>query len=99
MQWNTLEDLCGSDHHPIVIQYGETDAAYANASWKLRKADWDSFSEQASNLLGADTPDKSMDELMDEIISIASRTIPKSKGTIRKRNAVWFDDTCKKSSQ
>jgi len=52
MQWKTLDDLCGSDHYPISISYGSIETSSAIPSWKLCKADWPSFSNEASELLG-----------------------------------------------
>jgi len=48
MQWSTVDDMCKSDHYPITIHFGDRDASHANGSWKLRKADWVSFSDRAS---------------------------------------------------
>jgi len=62
MQWKTLYDLCGSDHYLISISYGSIEASSAIPSWKLRKADWPSFSNMASELLGCYNPDISLDE-------------------------------------
>jgi len=52
MQWKTLEDLCGSDHYPISVSCGSTETSSAVPSWKLRKADWPSFSREAKEQLG-----------------------------------------------
>ena len=38
MQWKTFDDLCGSDHYPIIIQVGVREPSTALPSWKLRKA-------------------------------------------------------------
>jgi len=51
IQWKTLEDLCGRDHYPISISYGSTETSSAIPSWKLRKADWPSFSPDAREQL------------------------------------------------
>ena len=64
MQRNTLDDLCGSDHYPISISYGSKETSSALPSWKLRKADWPSFSNEASELLGCCNPDTSLDEFI-----------------------------------
>ena len=52
MQRKTLDDLCRSDHYPISITYGSIETSSAIPSWKLCKADWPSFSNEASELLG-----------------------------------------------
>jgi len=49
MQRKTLDDLCGSDHYPISITYGSIETSSAIPSWKLCKADWTSFFNEANN--------------------------------------------------
>jgi len=71
--------MCGSDHYPITIHFGDRDASHANASWKLCKADWVSFADRGSEQLGSGNPNISIDEFTEKLISIASDTIPKSK--------------------
>jgi len=79
IQWKTLEDLYGSDHYPISISYGSTETSSAIPSWKLRKADWPSFSREAKEQLGCSNPGISLDEFSEKIIAIANNNIPKSK--------------------
>jgi len=97
MQWKTLDDLCGSDHYPISISYGSIETSSALPSWKLRKADWPSFSNEASELLGCRNPDISLDEFSEKLITIAKNNIPKSKLSVCRHNTVWFNDTCKEA--
>jgi len=97
MQWKTLDDLCGSDHYPILISYGSIETSSAIPSWKLRKADWPSFSNEASEQLCFSIPHMSLDEFSDKLLTIAKNNIPKSKFSVRKHNTVWFNDTCKEA--
>ena len=97
MQWKTLDDLCGSDHYPISISFGSIETSSAVPSWKLRKADWPSFSKKASEELGYSNPAVSFDEFSEKLITIAKNNIPKSKFSVRKHNTVWFNDTCKEA--
>jgi len=62
MQWTTVDDMCGSDHYPITVHFGDTDASHANASWKICKADWVSFADRASEQLGSGNTNISIDE-------------------------------------
>ena len=73
MQWKTLNDLCGSDHYPISIPYGSIETSSTIPSWKFRKADWPSFSNEASELLGCCNPDISLDEFSEKLITIANK--------------------------
>jgi len=86
-----LEELCDSDHYPITISYGSTEISYAIPSWKLRKADWTSFSHEAREQLGCSNPGISLDEFSEKIIAIASNNIPKSKFCVWRHNTVWFN--------
>jgi len=97
MQWKTLDDLCGSDHYPISVTYGSTQTSSAIPSWKLRKADWPSFSNDASKQLGCSNPGISLDEFSEKLLTIAKNNIPKSKCSIRQNNTVWFNNTCKET--
>jgi len=62
IQWKTLNDLCGSDHYPISISYGSIETSSAIPSWKLCKADWPSFSNEAREQLGCTNSGISLDE-------------------------------------
>jgi len=97
MQWKTLDNLCGSDHYTILISYGSIETSSAVHSWKLRKADWLSFSNEASEQLGFNVPDISLDEFSYRLLIIAKNNIPKSKFSVQKHNTVWFNDTCKEA--
>jgi len=66
MQWSTVDDMCGCDHYLITIRFGDRDASHANASWKLRKADWVSFADRASEQLGSGNPNISIDEFTEK---------------------------------
>jgi len=78
IQWKTLEDLCGSDHYPISISYGSIETSSSIPSWKLRKADWPSFSCEAKEQLGCSNSAISLDEFSEKIIAIVNNK-PKSK--------------------
>ena len=93
IQWETLEDLCGSNHYLISVSYGSTETSSAIPSWKLRKADWPSFSREAKEQLGCSNPGISLNEFSEKIIAIANNNIPKSKFCVRRHNSVWFNDT------
>ena len=97
MQWNTLDYLRWSDHYPISISCGSTETSSAIPSWKRRKSDWPSFCNEASEQLGCSNPGISLDEFSDKLVTIVKNNIPKRKVSVRKRNTVWFTDTCKEA--
>jgi len=95
--WETLDDLCGSDHYPIAIRFGDREPSSAAPTWKLHKADWVSFADQARDQLGLGNQGISVEQFTEKLTTIATETIPKSKFSIRKRNTVWFNDDCKEA--
>ena len=38
--WQVHDDLCGSDHFPIIIEGTDSSTQYRPQRWKLHKADW-----------------------------------------------------------
>jgi len=92
LQWKTLDDLCGSDHYPITLYLGTTEISSILPSWKLRKADWVSFSDKTCEQLSSGNPYISVDECSEKLIAIATDTIPKSNFSRQKHNTVWFND-------
>jgi len=61
------------------------------------KADWPSFSNEASKRLGCSNPGISLDDFCEKLLTIAKNNIPKSKFSVQKNNTVWFNDTCKEA--
>ena len=96
--WKVHGDLCGSDHFPIVIRSEGAVPSVTNSTWKLSKADWDTFSEKAASDLKADCIINAADPVgnfTDVLCSIANSTIPKSKTKPVKHNTIWLNDECK----
>jgi len=54
LSWKVHEDLCGSDHFPIIIYSDRAVPSVTNRAWKLSKADWNIFSHKAASDLKAD---------------------------------------------
>ena len=91
-------DLCGSDHYPINIVYEKSPSFETNSSWKLSKADWNAFSDEAAAYLIPEYTLNSNDPIgsfTDILTNVANNTIPKSKPRVVKHNTIWFNDDCK----
>jgi len=98
LSWSVHEDLCGSDHFPLLIQSSTPSPAYTNPSWKLSKAEWVTFSEKADSELGHEyalDSDDPVAHFTSTLISVAQATMPKSKNRSVKHETVWFNDECK----
>lgn len=64
LEWRVDEDLCASDHFPIVVtlKKQQNPAVIQNTKgWKLEKANWDSF-ESLTKLGPEDKPIIDIDE-------------------------------------
>ena len=96
-EWSVHDDLCGSDHFPIVIKTNEPTCTTSNPTWKLNKADWCRFSDMCSAELGCEGEDLSMEDFTTTLNGIAENCIPKSKGKSRKHNTVWHNDDCRQA--
>ena len=96
--WKVHDDLCGSDHFPIIIHSDRALPAVTNSTWKLSKADWDTLSDKAAFDLKADCIINAADPVgnfTDTLCTPANSTIPESKSKPVKLNTIWFNDQCK----
>ena len=46
--WQVLDDLCGSDHFPVMLSYETTNDDRPAPRYKFNKADWETFRLQCS---------------------------------------------------
>jgi len=96
--WNVHDDLCGSDHFPIILNPLNASPTPETQRWKLDKADWDSFSELCStdivfeDIIHNANP---IESFTDILIKIAGKTIPKTSKKPKIIRKPWFDDDCK----
>ncbi|VDI08097.1 Hypothetical predicted protein [Mytilus galloprovincialis] len=63
--WRVHDDLCGSDHFPIVLEHLFTSAQQRVPRWKLDKADWSLF----ENLCQAELQSKMFETVQDPILT------------------------------
>ena len=78
--WLTHNDLCGSDHFPVILKTSFRDDEPAAEHWKFDRADWMSFctlcmSRLSDELALSEDP---VAQFTDTLIEIANQTIPKS---------------------
>jgi len=52
LTWSVSDDLCGSDHFPVVINCPNFEPTNCHSTWKLHKADWTGFADMCSEELG-----------------------------------------------
>ena len=100
-EWKVHDDLCGSDHFPIILNNIAPGLEEPSEKWKLNKADWPSFkalceSEINETILKAKDP---IDNFTTILYEMAEKTIPKTSTKTKKKKKPWFNDDCKTSIQ
>ena len=97
-KWSVHDDLCGSDHLPVLLQENAPYVYQVAQKWKLHKADWTAFKEQCNQKLTVDTFTGSscdMTTFTSTLTNIASQTIPKTTNVSKRIKKPWYNDTCK----
>ena len=80
-EWNIHEDLCGSDHFPVILTSNAVEEEAAPNRWILKKADWLSFQVQRTSeltegaVMSAEDP---AGQFTDLLIKAANKAIPKN---------------------
>ena len=102
--WKVNDDLCGSDHYPILLQSKHSISEGKNQHWQLHKADWEGFQELCETNLTITqfeniTVDDPIAHLTTKLIEIAEKTIPKTSAIPKKQTNNWFNDCCRKAIQ
>ena len=98
LQWSVYDETCGSDHYPIIVKNIIPSAEPTIQSWKLDKADWETFRELClirlpeHKILDEANP---IGEFTDILYEIASSTVPQTKQKAKHPPKPWFNDNCK----
>jgi len=98
VSWSVYQDLCGSDHYPVIIRSNVPQDLDALGSWKLHKADWNAFTDACCQEITIDSITSVTDPILffsEKLITIASNTILKSEPGKRTVNTIWFISKCK----
>ena len=95
-KWDVHDDLCGSDHFPVVVRLTKSLPTKIPERWKLNKADWTTFTALCKEQLNEQTTD-SIEQFTNNPISICNKTIPKTSTKLRKLNPPWFTEVCHQS--
>lgn len=80
--WRALDDLCGSDHFPLIMSSTEADAQLRPPRWQLQKANWSLF-QYLCDVQLVHIPqdiDNTIDNFTKTLISIADEVVPKTSG-------------------
>ena len=96
--WKVHDDLCGSDHFPILLNNIGPDLDEPVSRWKLNKANWAQFQTLCTTRLLEDTMRKADDPIesfASILINKAEETVPKTSTKSKKTKKHWFTDDCK----
>ena len=80
-EWNIHEDLCGSDHFPVILTSNAVKEEAAPNRWNFKKADWLSFQVQCTSELTKEAVMSAEDpagQFADLLIKAANKAIPKT---------------------
>ena len=99
-EWNIHEDLCGSDHFPVILTSNAVEEEATPNRWNFKKADWLSFQAQCSSELTEEEVMSAEDpagQFTDLLIQAADKAIPKTRFSKKLPKVLWFNDRCKKT--
>ena len=97
--WDVHDDLCGSDHFPIILNNESINLNDKNTYWRMHRANWELFSIFCNEELNTSTFENADDKIhsFSKLLhGIAEKCIPKTT-TKSKRNKPWFNDECKRA--
>ena len=99
-EWNIHEDLCGSDHFPVILTSNAVEEEAAPNRWNFKKADWLSFQVQCTSELKEEavmSAGDSAGQFTDLLIKAANKAIPKTRFSKKLPIVPWFNDSCKRA--
>ena len=79
--WNVHDDLCGSDHFPVILSTSVSVPQPSTPRWNMHKADWGTFRLLCQAKLRYDSHDmttNSLENFSATLLSIATETTPKT---------------------
>ena len=100
MDFSVHDDLCGSDHFPIVLKTNKPTPNSTARRWKLNKADWSTFGELCERGMSMDEFEHAIDPaeaFTAKLLDIAAQTIPTSSINPKHLSKPWFTDACKEA--
>src|SRR5664279_2036956 len=96
--WAVHDDLCGSDHFPVLLKKHNVTPQNDVQRWKLKEADWPVFSNLCTSSFNYDVLCQDEDPIATFVAlltEIAEETIPKTSKQPQQIRNPWFDAHCK----
>lgn len=102
LTWETLPDLCGSDHFPILIKStqscGHVETPDEQKKWNYAKANWELFEESLANNNAEGLIDEDIDiytrQITTQIIKAAELAIGYKTPLKNKKAVPWWNHEC-----
>ena len=101
-EWNVHEDLCRSDHFPVILTSNAVEEEAAPNRWNFKKADWLSFQVQCTSELMEEavmSVEDPASQFTDLLIKAANKAIPKTRFSKKLPKVPWFSDSCKRATK
>jgi len=97
--WRVWDDLCGSDHFPLITSFTKSDVQQRPSRWQLKKANWPSFKIMCYEkfISANEVNQNSIETFTEQLIDIANETIPKTSSKSHCKANPWFNELCKKA--
>jgi len=95
---NVNDDLCGSDHFPVILSTCRSAPLGRLQRWNLQKAEWYSYKLLCEDRVSYEKIGKStnsIESFSSVLLSVANETIPKTSKQAHERSVPWFNDSCK----
>lgn len=92
--WSVLNSLYGSDHFPILIEYGDNDDNPTfEQKWKYDLADWSKFVTEIDNNLPnlVEDIDQNTTAITNTLLNAANNSIPKTKPNNLHHSVPWWN--------
>ena len=98
--WRCLEDTCGSDHFPIILNENKPSVLDRPQKWKLSKANWSKFQmlceQNIVHHAFEDCEDPSF--LFSSLLfDAAKQSIPQTSTNPKRPDKPWFTSECKEA--
>lgn len=98
--WRVTEDLCGSDHYPIVLASPEAVLSPCVPRWRVDRADWKSFrslSKVECRIEEFEGVEEAVDYFTNFLQWSAEQSIPQTSGVLNRRPVPWWSEECRQA--
>lgn len=100
LTWSPHDDLCSSDHFPLVLTYYiRTPVFRTHSRWLIDRANWHLFERLSFIKIVSDSDNSlvKLDKLCKLIIKAAEVSIPRSKTTQKRSSVPWWSKSIERA--